>query len=85
MNDNTPRRRAQRPRLAIIIGGMPDKPEPCFCGSDETYVDAPTSPGGKIGPYRVDCAHCGAAGPDASTFDAAVALWNASTAPTNAK
>jgi hypothetical protein len=73
MNDN-PRR--HRPRFALIIGGLPDKPDACFCGSGETYVDAPTSPGGHVGPYRVDCGHCGASGPDASTYDAAVALWN---------
>ena len=83
MNDNrtptAPRRR--KPRLAIIAGGLPELPEPCFCGSEAAFVDAPTTPGGQIGPFRVTCANCGAEGPEATSYPAAVALWNDLTAP----
>ena len=85
MNDNrtpaTTRRR--KPRLAIIAGGLPERPEPCFCGGDSAFVDAPTTPGGHIGPFRVTCAACGAEGPEASSYAAAVAFWNDLTSPVN--
>jgi hypothetical protein len=77
MNDNDTYRRVMPPRLALIEAGLPDKPDPCFCGSDDTFVDAPTSPNGSVGPYHVTCAHCGAEGPDARLYIVAVARWNA--------
>jgi hypothetical protein len=80
MNDNhtpTPTR-PKRPRLFVIVGGFPPLPDPCFCGSEAVFVDGET-----VTPRRarlfVSCAHCGAQGPDAMTYDEAVAAWNALT------
>jgi hypothetical protein len=78
MNDNRPDR--PRPRLVIVTHGLPEKPEPCFCGHDDTFVDAVTMPTGKIIGYQVTCPHCGAEGEAAASYDAAVSFWNNLTA-----
>jgi hypothetical protein len=76
MNQNHAPQQRRRPRLLLIVGGIPDKPEPCFCGSEDAFVDAPTTPGGHVGPYHVTCAACGAEGPEAPTYDASITVWN---------
>ena len=77
MNDNrrhTPRRRFARPRLVVIPGaGKEDKPDPCFCGSDDTFVDRDAASEDRF----VSCATCGAEGPRVASYDLAVARWNA--------
>ena len=71
MNDNRSTR-PKPPRLVVIPGGTEEKPEPCMCGSDATFVERDPANEDRF----VTCAACGAEGPRVATYDLAVAQWN---------
>jgi hypothetical protein len=78
MNDNwKPIVRRKPVRLAVIEGGVPQKPEPCSCGCQGVGVDAAHVPGATLGPFFSFCQSCGAEGPAAPNYDLAIRGWNA--------
>ena len=79
MNDNRTAR-AGRPAL-FVAAHLPMKPNPCFCGSDDAFVDWEDegAPGVR---FFVWCNHCGASGPELPTYDLALAGWNRATQAT---